>query len=417
MENYFSLIGVFLLAIAVIIQPSFNLRMVWAQTENQPTSTSSTAKSTSDFTYPIVISTRGNFNNNTGELLPNHTSTDYNAINIPGLKNDKQHCPRELAIFVHGAWVDGTKTGYENALEIFNRTKMSLEKNNYTHPLAGYSWDSNTTKFQIKTNGWIALKLIAKENGPKLAQFILDFMNKCANQGSKVRLIAHSLGARVVLSTLDSLNNNQQWTSNRFKIASVHLIGAAVDDEEVSKNPFYIVKNPQPNMSSILDSSPSNVSAAILNDLKEWYNVYGIKSAYGKAIENIVDKFYNLYSSNDALLIILYKAAELETPLGLTGAQVGIPLPSNYYERNVANIIPAICDANGDGNVDGPFYFTPNYNIMRGENHAGYYGIRNATNATMLIDSGAINTIVRDWNSTLADEKNISKISDKAVCK
>lgn len=52
----------------------------------------------------------------------------------------------------------------------------------------------------------------------------------------KVKLIDHSLGARVILSSLNSLVNNSAWNSNNYSIASVQLVGAAVDNEEVSKN-------------------------------------------------------------------------------------------------------------------------------------------------------------------------------------
>ena len=52
----------------------------------------------------------------------------------------------------------------------------------------------------------------------------------------KIRLIGHSLGARVVLSSLDYLQNNELWNSKNFKIESVHLLGAAVDNEEISTN-------------------------------------------------------------------------------------------------------------------------------------------------------------------------------------
>ena len=64
------------------------------------------------------------------------------------------------------------------------------------------------------------------------------------------------------------------------------LMGAAVDDEEVSKNHSYILKNP-----------------AIVNNKEEWYDVYGIKSAYGKTIENVTSQFYNLFDPKDKALI------------------------------------------------------------------------------------------------------------------
>jgi predicted alpha/beta hydrolase family esterase len=42
---------------------------------------------------------------------------------------------------------------------------------------------------------------------PTLAQFFLDCVNKCSDQGSKIRLVAHSLGVGVVPSVLENLNN------------------------------------------------------------------------------------------------------------------------------------------------------------------------------------------------------------------
>jgi hypothetical protein len=35
-----------------------------------------------------------------------------------------------------------------------------------------------------------------------------------------------------------------QWKNNSFKIASVHLLGAAFDDDEASKNPLDISNDP-----------------------------------------------------------------------------------------------------------------------------------------------------------------------------
>ena len=78
-------------------------------------------------------------------------------------------------------------------------------------------------------------QVYSRENGPKLANLITAVKNTCPN--SDIRLLAHSLGARVVLSSLDSLHKNQIWNKNNFTIKSVDLLGATVDDEEVSTNP------------------------------------------------------------------------------------------------------------------------------------------------------------------------------------
>src|SRR6266511_2458754 len=107
-----------------MIVPSYTARMSWTQIQ--------TSFSLSSQSQPL-ISTRGNFDNNTAELLPGHTSTYYNATNIPGLRTGA--CPPELIIFAHGAHVAS-----ENASEEFNTAGMSIEKNNYTYHLGALSW-------------------------------------------------------------------------------------------------------------------------------------------------------------------------------------------------------------------------------------------------------------------------------------
>ena len=158
----------------------------------------------------------------TGDLLPNHTLNDYDHSNIPWLKNASTtiECPPELAIIVHGWSLNETK-----AIERFDRANMSLQRNNYRMPVVGFSWDSNTG-FQWVNAGWTVANLIAKENGPKLAQFIIDYNTNCTD--SDVRIIAHSLGSRVTLSALDNLYRNQKWNNGGFKISSVHFVGVAI---------------------------------------------------------------------------------------------------------------------------------------------------------------------------------------------
>lgn len=200
-------------------------------------STQKTASSSTISKYLPIVSTRANFNSNTGDLLTNHSETDYAAYHVPGLKDGK--CPAEIEIIIHG-WA----ISQDMATERFDRARISLNNNSYNMPVIGFSWDSNT-RIQPDPAGWTIANLIAKENGPKLAQFILDFMDRCTNSTShsKVRIVAHSLGSRVALSALDSLHNNREWKNKNFKITSVHLLGAGVDDEEVAKDPLYIFNN------------------------------------------------------------------------------------------------------------------------------------------------------------------------------
>jgi Alpha/beta hydrolase of unknown function (DUF900) len=337
----------------------------------------------------------------------NYVNPNYESVEEPGYGNysflntnqltQQQPCQEdEVTIFVHG-W----GASEDEAKERFDRVKMSLENNNFTHPLVGFSWPSDTV--------WHAAKFIAKENGPKLAKFILNLKNNCPE--TEIRLLAHSLGSRVVLSSLDSLHKDPLWNINNFTIASVHLMAAAVDNEEVSINP-----------------------ADILIDQTNWGTP---KSDYGQAIEEEVVKFYNLYSSADKMLAPnlakpyypyqVYPSAEADWALGQSGYQkvpeskikefsgdlkVKGSLPGNYIEKNVTHELLAICDADADNKPDLPFLAGETVNI--GENHGGYMGFRE--NKIKLVDDGAIDVVVHDWeNKIMLDNK--PNFDSKGICK
>jgi len=324
-----------------------------------------------------LVSTRNNFNLNTGDLISGKSSTGYTTSSaIPGLQNGI-NCPKEIAIYVHGVWVG--PNSLETTSQIFDRASKSIASNNYSIPIIGFSWDSDTP-ISIDGTGWLAAKLIAEQNGPKLAQFISNYKNKC--NATEIRLIAHSMGARVVLSSLESLYYNQGWNSKNFKIKSVHLMGAAVDNEEVAKSASYIISQP-----------------SLLANLKEWYDASGIKSSYGNAIEKEVGKLYNLYNPNDKSLGSpqFYSFYEQDIPLGLRGSQPGIPLALNYKETDVRNEIPFNIDANGDNKCDIVTAFGTCMINGVGDNHFGYVGFRNANG--ILLDDGAMNVVVKDWKN------------------
>jgi hypothetical protein len=131
-------------------------------------------------------------------------------------------------------------------------------------------------------------------------------------------------------------------------------------------------------------------------------------------IEHVVDKFYNLFDSQDdgleinilfengiprSLLGVSLSDAFLNYhPLGLVGAQRSPDeLPVNYNEVNVTNEIIPLSDADGDRNVEECFEnFKPVIGL--GDNHCGYIGFRQPFSGS-LIDDGAINIVARDWAS------------------
>jgi hypothetical protein len=308
---------------------------------------------TTNTSYRIddIVSTRGHFDYlTTGELISGHNRTDYEYYddNSSGIEGEII-CPhqKQIAIYIHGVWTDET-----SANEQFDRTAKSLAANDYSIPLIGFSWDSNTP---LSKNGWGIAKNIARDNGPKLAQFIFDFKNKCKD--TDIRLIAHSLGAAVVNSTLITISNNQALNNNvnnNFNIKSVHLLGAAMDRNTAASN-----------------------------------------TTFGTAIENVVDSFYNLRNPEDNMLEYVYRYVENRDAIGLLGIQHSLPIPSGYSERQVDSEILPIPDADANAKLDCFDFFV----LLPGDNHCGYIGFRNLHPfGNILRDDGSIDIVVRNWS-------------------
>lgn len=252
-----------------------------------------------------IVSTRGHYYETwTGGVA---RSADVGPVQIdttgdvPGLESGD--CPEEILIYVHGFQNDE-----EAAIENFNLARASLREEGYTHPVVGFSWDSDTgiTDFSDANE-------IAARNGKKLAQLIK--LVKCSCEDTKVRLVSHSLGARVVLNAVQSLHEDALWNSDCAcgedkRVASVHGLGAAVDNEEVAKGHNY-------------------------------GKGYGY---FGNAIEAEVGEFHNFFNYEDNVLSGTYALGKLlgahlsvDQALGENGADVlSYPyLPDNYNQHDV----------------------------------------------------------------------------------
>jgi hypothetical protein len=325
-ERLLRLYTYLILELAIFIILLCPLSLAWAQTITS---------------NPSVVSTRGHFGLDTGELLPGYNTTDFMAVNIPGFQVGA--CPPEIAIYVHGVWANEREF-----LEQMDRLTMSLHSDRYVVPVVGFSWDSNTG---FSPHGWQIAKNIANQNGPKLAHFISDLKNTC--QRTNIRIIAHSLGANVTNSTLVNLDNTKTWKNNAFKITSVDLLGAAVNSDTPSINRFF-----------------------------------------GKAIEHVVDKFYNVYDPMDDMLFIDCTANEQHAVLGLVGAGSQVTRPANYIQQDVAYDLQHR-DANGTAQIDCLDYLVPLY-----DNHCGYIGFRDPLNHNSIISDGVISVVVADWKET-----------------
>jgi hypothetical protein len=106
---------------------------------------------------PLITSSRGFFNTTTGGTLQNTISSLPNASSI--FNPEANECPNETAIYVHGVW-----TSEEDAKEQIERIDLSLKSLNYSIPMIGFSWDSNTTfSLQNQTlaqEGWRTFRQI-----------------------------------------------------------------------------------------------------------------------------------------------------------------------------------------------------------------------------------------------------------------
>jgi esterase/lipase superfamily enzyme len=80
------------------------------------------------------------------------------------------------------------------AKEEFNRLQTSLLHNNYRIPLVGFGWDSKVL--------WEPAKINATKSGKELANFINKFKTEQNCPTTNIRILAHSLGAAVVNSTI-----------------------------------------------------------------------------------------------------------------------------------------------------------------------------------------------------------------------
>jgi len=226
------------------------------------------------------ISTRGYYDLSTGITLKTNFYYLYTKKDFKKLIGSK-----ELTIMIHGLQNDRA-----GAVAKVILAKNRLRKLGYSHPVIGFSYDSNTTGSHSIIHAKHALvvgQIIAKKNGRNLGKFIEYF--KTTSPKTKIRLMGHSLGSQVILSTVEYLSKKRQ---NFGIIDSVYFFGA-----------------------SITEDVPSS-------------------KKYGKILQNIIHKkIINHYAPTDDVLYWADKASYVKGPLGLNGA-IGKPI-SKYHQKLV----------------------------------------------------------------------------------
>jgi len=170
--------------------------------------------------------------------------------------------------------IHGLQNNKAGAVAKFKIAQQRLRALGYRYPVVGYSYDANTKGAHLKKSELHAIRVgqkIAKKNGRNLAKFILDF--KKQNPVTKIRLMGHSLGSEVILSTLQNLYSK----SKKPQVETVHFFGASL---------------------------PSN-----------------FQKSNSKILKNTVNsKIVNCYSSTDEVLRYSKEKGNVKNPLGLCGS-------------------------------------------------------------------------------------------------
>jgi len=177
--------------------------------------------------------------------------------------------------------IHGLRNNTSGALTKFVIAKRKLAHLGYKNPVIGYSYDSNTTGAQYILHALHALHIgviIANKNGRNLAKFVIDFKQKSPE--TKIRLMGHSLGAHVILSTIKNLAKN---TKNKGIIEAVYLFGGSIPSDALSaKNASYVQKIVSKKIRNYY--SPYDEVLRVVDDWN-WVNTpIGYKGAHGKTI-------------------------------------------------------------------------------------------------------------------------------------
>ena len=226
------------------------------------------------------ISTRGYYDLSNGVTLKNNSYYTYPKNDFKKLINSQ-----EITIMIHGLRNDNA-----GAITKVVLAQKQLRKLGYVHPVIGYSYDSNIIGAHLIKHAKHALTVgqkIAIKNGKNLGKFIEDF--KTISPKTKIRLMGHSLGSQVILSTLEYLAKKKQ---NIGIVEGVYFFGA-----------------------SITNDVPSS-------------------KKYGKILQSIIhSKIVNHYAPKDEVLLWANKEKYVNGPLGLNGA-TGKPI-RKYHQKLV----------------------------------------------------------------------------------
>ncbi|RLM97600.1 DUF726 domain-containing protein [Haloarcula sp. Atlit-7R] len=232
--------------------------------------------------FPLV-STREQFTDD-GKLKAEYTETEYETVG--DWQSNRTNDDTELVIFVHG-W----SLGETDARDAAYTCQIGLEANEYDQFTVGFTWDADMGD----GIGWSEGVAIAEQNGPKLAQWVVDHND---SGGLPVRILGHSLGAKVAVETMASLHEREREDA----VESIALLGGAIGDSVVE-----------------------------------------VDETYGESIKYATASFDNFHKDDDVVLGTAFSAAEWTEAVGEKGVQSPEDAPGNYADYDVT---AAVADHN-----------------------------------------------------------------------
>lgn len=213
-----------------------------------------------------------------------YPTVDLAADDVP--TRDVPTGVEEICCYAHG-WM-GRKSSDDQA----HTLSLALAENGYEEPVVALTWESDTLDF------WGAERN-AETAGNRLAEWFESYRE--ANPETRIRLVGHSLGARVSLSALSSLDGAE-------RVTSAALLGAAVDDDTVCAD-----------------------------------------GRYAAGIEESAEQVVSYHSRNDRIVCGLYELSGFGSGLGCAGSDCGGwfrdgETPANFTEVDVTEQVEDHCD-------------------------------------------------------------------------
>ncbi|RMW35256.1 MAG: DUF726 domain-containing protein [Nitrosopumilus sp.] len=224
------------------------------------------------------ISTRGYYDLKTGKTIKKNNYYLYPKKDFQKLIESK-----ELTIMIHGLRNDNAGAIAKAVL-----ARNRLRKLGYSHPVIGFSYDSNTTGAHLIKHAKHALAVgqsIAKKNGRNLGKFIEDF--KESSPKSKIRLMGHSLGSQVILSTIEYLAKKKE---NSGILESVYFFGASITEDVPSSKKYGKLLQTVVHKKILNHYAPSDEVLRWADDKKYVSGPLGLNGAIGKPIKKYHQK-------------------------------------------------------------------------------------------------------------------------------